>query len=321
MTRSRPIALMLAAALAAGAAACKKSETAGTGPGTPAAAVTPAAQAGEGNPKLSETAQAGARPFAGTKRLADIAVDRLGRIWAADVEANHLWCFDGSGASFGGLGAVGDGDYGLKEPSGVATAGGDDLYVIDSWNARVRRFSLAGELKGSAKGFYGPRGVAAGKNLVAVADTGDNGIVLFDASLANPHRVGKEGKGRGDFSGPVGIAIGPSGSVYVADVGNRRVQILDAQGTVKGAWPVPGWKSWCGGYVEVDSDETVYATDCTGDSVWAFNPSGKLLRTISSADDGTKFIGPSGLGIDQKNRVLYVVHAGTVPVLKISLGK
>ena len=322
MTRRTTVALLLAAAFASGSAACKKAETSGQAAanppgGGPAATKVPAP--GEGLPKFSETAQIGAIAFEGIQRAQDVAVDKLGRLWVADVEANKLKCFDSSGALFGSVGAAGDGDYGLKEPTGVASSG-DDVYVADTWNGRVRRFSLSGEFKGTARGFYGPRGIAAAGDMVAVADTGDNQVVLLDANLANPRKIGKEGKNRGEFSGLVGIAIGPSGSIYVADVGNRRVQVLDAQGAPKASWPVPGWKSWCGGYIEVDTDETVYATDCTGDSVWAFN-AGKLSRTISASDGGVKFIGPSGLAIDRKNRVLYVTHSGKVPVQKVKLGK
>ncbi|SRR6266542_2241934 len=320
MTRSRTAAVLLAAASAL-AAGCKKSEPgAGGGPGAKAvveAAPTPVLS---GEPKLSAKAEAGATPFAALKRTHDIAVDDQGRVYATDYASNRLRVFDSAGASFGGWGAPGEGNYGLKDPAAVAVAGGD-VYVCDTWNGRAQRFSLAGEWKGSFSGFYGPGGIAASGGRVAVTDTGHNQIVLLDADLKNPTRMGKLGKDRGEFSGPAGIAFGPSGSLLVADVGNRRIQVFAADRKFKTSWTVPGWQTWCVAHLEADSDETIYAADCSGDAVWAFAPSGKLVRTITVADDGAKFVGPSGLGLDRKNRILYVGHSGALPIVKVKLGQ
>ena len=58
---------------------------------------------------------------------------------------------------------------------------------------------------------------------VWVADTGNNQLIVYGPALTQPRTLGKKGSGPGEFSGPVGIAAGPSGSVYVADVMNRRI--------------------------------------------------------------------------------------------------
>jgi tripartite motif-containing protein 71 len=320
MTRSRTVAILLA--LAALAAACKKSETpGGTGgeTGPKGAAATPAQDVG-GEPKLSEKAEPGAAPYAPMKITHDFALDDRGRLYATDFKSNRIRVFDAAGASFGGWGTTGTGKYGFKDPASVAVSG-DDVYVCDTWNGRVQRYSLAGAWKGVVAGFYGPGGVAAGAGHVAVSDTGRNQVVIFDTDLKNEVRVGKLGKEPGDFSGPVGLAISPSGNIFVADVGNHRVQVLTAAGKPKASWTVPGWKAWCMASVETDGDETVYASDCSGDSVWALNASGKLVRTINAADDGTKLIAPAGLAVDRKARVLYVGHEGDPPIVKVKIGQ
>ena len=38
--------------------------------------------------------------------------------------------------------------------------------------------------------------------------------------------MGKSGSGDGQFNGPMGLTVDPSGDVYVVDIGNKRVQVF-----------------------------------------------------------------------------------------------
>ncbi len=272
-------------------------------------------------PAIAETAEQGRPPFSGMREPRDGDVDGKGRIWIADFGNSRLRIFDGGGGYLGGWGGRGSGTFGLREPCAVAIRG-EDLYIADTWNGRLQSFTLAGEPKGSAAGLYGPRGVAiSAEGKVWVTDTGNHQLVTYDAVLQNRQVVGKKGSGPGEFSSPVGIAVGPSGSVYVADVGNHRVVILDSSGQFQRAFDVPGWQGPVEPHIEIGRDETIYAADPATGAVRAFDSSGSVERTWSADDQGRKFAKPTGLALDRRRDILYVIDSGNNSVSRLNLAE
>ena len=73
-----------------------------------------------------------------------------------------------------------------------------------------------------------------------MTDTGNHRVVSYDPLLQDPKSFGKRGTAAGEFTSPVGIAVAPSGLVYVADAGNRRIQVLAASGDLVGEPPLRG---------------------------------------------------------------------------------
>jgi DNA-binding beta-propeller fold protein YncE len=147
---------------------------------------------------------------------------------------------------------------------GVATDGSGNVYVADSYNARIQKFDNSGTflmtfgwgvadgkaafeicssachagIPGSGNGqFYYPSGVAVdGSGNIYVADSDNFRIQKFDASGTFLTTWGSQGPGNGQFVGRYGIATEGSGNVYVADSGNGRIQKFDASGTFLTAW-------------------------------------------------------------------------------------
>src|ERR1700674_1911063 len=276
-------------------------------PAAEAAAATPADEP-EQPPSISETAARDQGPYAGRREPRDAAVDGRGRLWVADFGTNRIRLFDREGGFLGGWGGRGSGVYKPREPRGVAVRG-DFVYGADTWNGRVQMFTLAGEWKAVAAGLFGPRAVAvAPDGTVWASDTGKQSIVSWDASLSTKKTLGRAGAGPGDFSGPVGIVASAS-AIYVADVGNHRIQVLAPSGEFRAAWPFPGWKEWGEAHLETDGDR-VYATDPVGNAVLAFDAAGKVLERWTAGDSRLPFSRPTGLALDEKARLLYVVNSG-----------
>jgi tripartite motif-containing protein 71 len=316
-------ALPVLLAFLAATLCCKSEKPQAAGGADPAAGGAPQpteTAAPERRPTILAKAEANVPPFSHLAGPRDAALDEKGRIWVADFGNNAVQIFDRSGAYLGGWGNRGNGNSQFKDPCALAVSG-DDVYVADTWNGRVSRFSSSGEWKGKAPGeFYGPRGIAVGPDgRVWIADTGNQRVVLCEKDLSNPRMFGKQGSGAEEFSSPVGIAPGPNGTVYVADTDNRRIQILDADGHFKTRWKFPGWGPNSEAYLDVDSDGAVYATDPAARAVIQLDRKGAEVRRWLQDDAGRKFDRPTGIAIDSKNRVLYVVNTDSSTIVRLKL--
>jgi hypothetical protein len=163
---------------------------------------------------------------------------------------------------------AGPGGVLFSSPRGIASDGGNFLYVADTGNHKIRRLDLAGATStfagsgasGSADGlgaaalFSSPEGVAViGTTLVYVSDTGNH--TLRQAVVTGPFGevttlAGEAGSpGAEDGVGALARFRSPSGmtsdglSLFVCDTGNhsvRRVEQSGAATTLAGAAGTPG---------------------------------------------------------------------------------
>jgi hypothetical protein len=159
-----------------------------------------------------------------------IAADGSGNVWVLDTFNYRVQEFSESGAFLKAFGSKGTENGQLGWASGLAFSGGN-LYVADS--SRVEEFSTAGAYlaqfgsSGAGNGqFHGLGGIASDPTTgdLYVSDTYDNRVQVFSSAGAFITAFGSGGSGNGQFSGPRGVAVNSSGTAYVADTANNRVQ-------------------------------------------------------------------------------------------------
>lgn len=151
----------------------------------------------------------------------------------------------------------------------------------------------------------------------------DEGHAVVTPSLDYLGQWGSQGTGNGQFGGCYGVAVDSSGFIYVADVGNHRIQKFDAQGnfilkwgsygTGAGQFSYPTGVAVGGGYV--------YVVEMGNNRVQKFTTSGAYVGQWGRYADppgpvGT-FCSPYGVAVD-KNNYVYVSDTANQRIQKFT---
>lgn len=149
------------------------------------------------------------------------------RFLVADSENHRLQVFDHEGKPVTSFGAFGAAPGAFDTPRGLVVDDAGRVIVVDSGNDRLQvlgfdgnHFSVLGALQAS---LLDPVDVQSYGDRVVVSSRGSNEVVVLNRSSAVLARYGDPLDGSQAFAGPEGVAVDSTGSIVVADTGNRRV--------------------------------------------------------------------------------------------------
>lgn len=231
-----------------------------------------------------------------------VAVSPAGNVYVADSNNHRIRMVTPAGAvsTFAGSGSQGTAEgigasAQFDHPSGIEIDSAGNLYVIDTWNSRLRKITPGGQvttLAGSSYGYANGTGSAAqfrqpegspavdGSGNIYVADSyGESrirkvtstGVVSFFAGSTAGYTNGSSSVAQ--FNGPYGLAVDTAGNVYVADYWNHRIRKITPSGEVS---------------LLAGNGSTVFADGVATDASFN-NPTGV---TVSS--DGTVYVADPG---------------------------
>lgn len=276
------------------------------------------------------------------KKPRSVAVAPDGSIYIADTDNHRIQHFDSNGTIISAWGEFADASQGnapggtFNEPWGIAVGPDGSVYVADTWNHRVQKFSASGEflmmwgMFGQAEtpqSYWGPRGISVDpQGRVFVTDTGNKRVVVFDSQGVFITEFGLAGYLPGEFNEPVGIAISDEGIVYVADTWNQRVQALveDLDGNFQPlrSWDFTGWYGQSlenKPYLAVNSEGHIFVSDPESYRIVEFDAEGNLIRywgEIGTGADGLNL--PTGIAIEADDGV-WVADSGNHRILHFTL--
>lgn len=259
----------------------------------------------------------------------DLAVGPNGEIYVADARNHRIQRFSADGqfistwGSFATIENVDNAPGGtFNEPWGIAVAPDGSVYVADTWNYRIQKFTADGTFvtmwgtsgtADSPNGFWGPRGIVINaQGQVLVTDTGNNRVVVYDANGNYLSQFGVNGMAQGEFDEPVGLAIDKDGLLYVADTWNQRIQVFQPlpDGTSYSylrEWSVSAWEGQSVNnkpYIDVNQNGHVFVTDPDAFRVLEFDNTGNFIRGWGDYSSGIDGFGmPIGIAVDAQNRI------------------
>jgi sugar lactone lactonase YvrE len=214
---------------------------------------------------------------------------------------------------------VSDGNF--KSPSSVAVDSAGNVYVADTGNNRIQKFSGNGTFVtkwgtyGTANGsFNQPHGIGIitqsdnESNSILVADTENNRIQMFSDNGTFITQWGRYGISNGNFKSPSSVAVDSASHVHVADTGNNRIQMFSDNGTFITQWGRYG--STFGNFkspssIAVDSAGNVYVADTGNNRIQKFSGNGDYMAKwgrYGSSDQNLKF--PSDITVQTSGDAL-----------------
>jgi streptogramin lyase len=272
----------------------------------------------------------------------DVALAADGTLYVADSFNNRIQHLAADGSVIKVWGSFADASKGdapggtFYEPWGIAIGPDGSVFVADTWNHRIQKFTADGQFSmmwgyfGQADtpfAIWGPRDIAVdAKGQVFITDTGNKRIVVYDASGDYITQFGTVGLGLGQFDEPVGVAVDKDGVVYVTDTWNQRIQAFasDSSGNyiATNSWEVVAWYGQSldnKPYIAVDEQGNLYTTDPEGYRVLHFTTSGTFVNYFGDYGVGTdQFNLPTGIVTDGKGGV-WIADAGNNRIMHFSL--
>jgi len=144
-------------------------------------------------------------------------------------------------------------------------------------------------------------------------------VILFTGSInismaaTSSHPLlatwGKSGNSNGSFYNPQNLAIDSNGNVYVTDLGNKRVQKFDSDGTFLNAWGSSGtgagqFNSPIGIAI---GENHVFVVDNQLNKIQKFDTDGNFVTQWGKRGDGPgEFLLPNGITVNNNGNVLVV---------------
>ena len=158
----------------------------------------------------------------------------------------------------------------------------------------------------SADRFVRPTGVAARSGALYVADAGAQALWILDSARGRYLKVAAVGAER--LLAPVAVALGPDGSIFLADTGLHKVFLLDGDGRLVRTAAQEGLERPAGLAYDAAS-QWLYVADPATNRISIFGPQGTLLRAWGGGGNaGGEFNRPAYLALDAA-RTLRVTDA------------
>ena len=268
----------------------------------------------------------------------DVAVSPSGNLWVADTGNNRVEEFTPNGTfllaiTANGMNPATVQSTTLSAPAAVTTDAAGNVYVADTRNNRVEKYSPSGTFllaftsngmpSGQNTQLSSPSGVAVdAAGDVYIADTANNRVAEFGPAGAFITAWDNSGTpARATMSAPTGITLDTTGNLWVADTGNNQLDEINLATAA-----VTGWTNNASGTgqgtmskplgLAVDAAGNVFVADTGNSQIDQFNDNAVVLSTIGA---NAALSTPAGAAVDANGNI-YVADSRNNRVAKYGPG-
>ena len=251
----------------------------------------------------------------------DVSVSNDHRVYVVDGTNHKIRIYDKNGKYLSSFGKKGSENGEFRFPIGIDIDNSGKVYIADSGNHRLQIFQPDGQfiakipIPSNNKQPADPTDVAVddSRNRCYIVDNDNHYILAYD--LSNRRLIGtygSPGSGKLAFRYPFLITLDKDRYLYIVDVINTRVQVLNPEGLFVefiGGWGVEKGEFFRPKGVAVDRNNRVYVSDSYMGVIQVFDSNGEFFAVVGDPEKNSpkKFKTPMGLFIDNNNR-LYVVE-------------
>ena len=218
--------------------------------------------------------------------MAAVAVDSQDRVYGFNRGEHSIIVFDREGKY---LDSWGEGLFAF--PHAVTVDAHDNVWLVERNEGQIMKFTPEGKL------------------LMTIGTKGHRSDTGVDPGDFSSDTYKKVTHGGGPFNLPAGVAIAPSGEIFIADgYANCQVHRFSPEGEHLLSWGEPG--AGPGQFhlphgVEIDSRGRVLVADRENDRVQVFTQDGEFTESWD-----TKLVGPAAFYVDGDDVVYVPEHNG-----------
>lgn len=156
--------------------------------------------------------------------------------------------------------------------------------------------------------FNSPHGITADSaGNIYVSDTGNGRIEKFSPTGAFAASIGSKGTGYGQFGDPNGIVVDRDGTIYVAEALNHRIQKLTPEGSFIADWKGPDPGLYGPRKIAMGPGQSFYVVDQGRSRIVRFDKDFKVLATWGGKGKGDgQFDDPTSVAVDPGSNKVYV---------------
>ena len=256
------------------------------------------------------------RVVRGLDRPRGTAINSKGQMIVVEGNGTCVSVRTPEGAKIRTFGTAGSGNGQLSDAYGVTVDKDHNIYVADTSNHRVQKFSPEGGFV-AAVGGHGsnqlqlnyPMGIVYNHrdNNLYVADQGNQRIQVLTTDLKFVRSFGTRGSGNGQFQSPYDIAFDDGDNLYVTEWSNHRVQVLTTEGQFLRTFSqkANGQQLYYPWAIAIDSSNTVYVSEYGSQCVSVFTSQGDYITMFgkNGSEEG-QFKGIYSLSINNSDSII-----------------